>query len=375
VFGVATRLSPEAPVPVLCVQRELALPGAAGNVVRNLTALGAAAALVSVVGDDQAGSDLTGLIGGQLNVEPWLLVEGSRCTTVKSRFVAEGQQLLRADHEVTSPIEAKLAERMLRIAADALAATSVTVMSDYGKGVLAGDIPARLLAAAREAGRPVIVDTGGTDLERFAGADVAVLKVRALAAATSMSVDSDAKVVAAAAWLRTAHGFGAVVVNQRAEGFCVVTADGRYRVPPGPGEPFNFTGAGDTAVAAIAASLAVGIALVEAVRVAALAVSVCASQTGMPVASAAELIAERPPEALAPLRAHCDRLIMGLENPDEAALAVAAALAGIDLVCPFEAGMRRDALTALRPDILLEPEAGEALTALVEGWGGTVLAV
>jgi D-beta-D-heptose 7-phosphate kinase/D-beta-D-heptose 1-phosphate adenosyltransferase len=270
-------------------------------------------------------------------------------------------------------------------------------MSDYGKGVLAGDIPARLLAAARDAGRPVIVDTGGTDLERFAGADVAVLKVRALAAATSMSVATEAQVEAAAAWLRTAHGFGAVVVNRRAEGFCVVTADGRYRVPPGPGEPFNFTGAGDTAVAAIAASLAVGITLVDAVRIAALAVSVCASQTGMPVATAAELLAvltpqgqvrrkimppvaaaaqiahwrraglrtgllsaERPPEALAPLRAHCDRLVLAMENPDEAALALAASLPGVDLVCPFEAGLRRDALTALRPDILLEPEAGEA---------------
>jgi hypothetical protein len=87
------------------------------------------------------------------------------------------------------------------------------------------------------------------------------------------------------------------------------------------------------------------------------------------------LIAERAPEALALLRAHCDRLILGLENPDEAAVAVAASLADVDLVCPFEAGMRRDALTALRPDILLEPAAGEALTALVEGWGGVVLAV
>ena len=125
VFGSVTRISPEAPVPVLAVSREVAVPGGAGNVVRNLTALGAAAALVSVVGDDQAGSDLTGLIGGQPNVEPWLLVQGSRCTTVKTRFVADGQQLLRSDQEVTSPIHAKLAERLLRIAGDVLAATSV----------------------------------------------------------------------------------------------------------------------------------------------------------------------------------------------------------------------------------------------------------
>src|SRR5215213_11282722 len=100
VYGRVSRVSPEAPVPVLAVEREVALPGGAGNVVRNLTALGAAVAFVSVVGDDQAGSDLTGLIGGQPGVEPWLLVQGGRATTTKTRFVASGQHLLRADHEV-----------------------------------------------------------------------------------------------------------------------------------------------------------------------------------------------------------------------------------------------------------------------------------
>jgi len=410
VFGTATRLSPEAPVPVLAVERELALPGGAGNVVRNLTALGAAAALVSVVGDDQAGSDLTGLIGGQPNVEPWLLVEGSRCTTVKSRFVAEGQQLLRADQEVTTPIETRLAERMLRIAADALAATSVTVLSDYGKGVLAGKIPARLIASARDAGRPVIVDTRGTDLDRFSGADVAILTTRALAAATGMTTLTDAHIATAATWLRTAHGFGAVAVNRRAEGFCVVSAEGAHLVPPAAGEPFNFTGAGDTAVSAIAAALAIGATLVDAVRIAALAVSICASQTGMPVATASELLAVLTPQGqvrrkimspvaaaaqiahwrraglrtalttenlpsaeLDALRAHCDRLVLGLEAPDDAALAVAAAQDTVDLVCPFGPGAGHEALNTLRPDLLLSTDSTHALAALVESWGGTVL--
>jgi D-beta-D-heptose 7-phosphate kinase/D-beta-D-heptose 1-phosphate adenosyltransferase len=96
-YGEVTRISLEAPVPILAIEREVALPGGAGNVVRNLTALGAATAFISVVGDDQAGSELTGLIGGQPNVEPWLLVQGSRTTTLKTRLIAAGQQLLRAD--------------------------------------------------------------------------------------------------------------------------------------------------------------------------------------------------------------------------------------------------------------------------------------
>ncbi len=102
-YGDVTRISTEAPVPILTIEREVALPGGAGNVVRNLTALGAATAFISVVGDDPAGQDLTGLIGGHSNVEPWLLVQGGRTTTLKTRLLAKGQQLLRADREQTDP--------------------------------------------------------------------------------------------------------------------------------------------------------------------------------------------------------------------------------------------------------------------------------
>ena len=98
-YGEVTRISQEAPVPVLAIEREVALPGGAGNVVRNLTALGAATAFISVVGDDQAGSDLTGLIGGQPNVEPWLLVQGSRTTTLKTRLIAAGHTALQPPYD------------------------------------------------------------------------------------------------------------------------------------------------------------------------------------------------------------------------------------------------------------------------------------
>src|ERR1700733_10788875 len=142
-YGEVTRISLEAPVPILAIEREFALPGGAGNVVRNLTALGAATAFISVVGDDQAGSDLTGLIGGQPNVEPWLLVQSGRTRAVKPRFIRPAPHLLRADREQTDPIHPKLADRLLPIAFDGMAATSVPVLSGYGKGVLSADVPAR----------------------------------------------------------------------------------------------------------------------------------------------------------------------------------------------------------------------------------------
>src|SRR5437868_3787790 len=191
VYGQLRHNGADAGSGVLAVEREVAMPGGAGNVVRNLTALGAAVAFVSVVGDDQAGSDLTGLVGGQPGVEPWLLVEGGRSTTVKTRYFATGQHLLRADQEDTSAIHPKLADRMVRIARDAMMATRVTVLSDYSKGLLSAGTVVELITAARQTGRKVIVDPKGADYSRYAGADILTPNRRELAQATGMPVDTE----------------------------------------------------------------------------------------------------------------------------------------------------------------------------------------
>ena len=422
VYGSVARISPEAPIPVLSVDRELALPGGAGNLVRNLTALGAAVAFVSVVGDDQAGSDLTGLIGGQPNVEPWLLVQGGRCTTVKTRFIAGGQQLLRSDQEVTGPIHPKLAERMLRIAGDALAATSVTVLSDYRKGILAGDVPAAIIKAARAAGRPIVVDPRGPDYDRYAGADVAVPSLRELAAVTGMDVSSEARIAAAAGWLRTAYGFGHVVVNRGADGLSLIGNDTVLHLPSAVSEIFDLAGSADTVISALAAGLAIGLKLPVAARLANLALGVAAGQPGMAVAQGTDLIAMLTPQGRAlrkivatevaveqvdrwrrmglrtalittnvrrfsrarldSARAACDRLVLGLETaaetsePDAAKrmLAEAAGLPSVDLICTFAEGTQTETLLQLRPDLLIDAVPGAALAELVRGWGGEVLA-
>jgi D-beta-D-heptose 7-phosphate kinase/D-beta-D-heptose 1-phosphate adenosyltransferase len=291
IYGRVSRISSEAPVPILMVEREVAVPGGAGNVVRNLTALGAAVAFVSVVGDDPAGSDLTGLIGGQPNVEPWLLVQGSRVTTRKTRYVAKGQQMLRTDHEQTGPIHPKLAERMMRIATDAMVATSVTVLSDYGKGVLSGDIPARLIAAARQASRRVVVGPRGTDYARYAGADLIIPTWSELAEATGLPADTDTAIAVAAAWLRDQHGFGAVLVLRDAAGMTLQTADGTQHFPAELSEVFDLTGVSDSVVATTAACLAAGLDIRMAVRLATIAAGVVASKIGTGAAQEAELLA------------------------------------------------------------------------------------
>ncbi|MGG5817199.1 D-glycero-beta-D-manno-heptose-7-phosphate kinase [Falsiroseomonas sp. HW251] len=434
VYGKVGRISPEAPVPVLTVERELAMPGGAGNVVRNLTALGAAVAFVSVVGDDQAGSDLTGLIGGQPNVEPWLLVQGGRATTTKTRFIAAGQQLMRADHEQASPIQDRLAERMVRIAADAVAATTVMVLSDYNKGVLAGDTAQRLIAAARAAGRRVVVDPKGLDYARYAGADLLTPNRNELAQATGMRVDSEDAVVAAAEVLRERHGFGAVLVTRSEDGMTLVEAGAVRHFPAEAPEVHDVSGAGDTVVGVVAAGLAAGLALPVAARLANIAAGIVVGKIGTAVARESDLMEALTPERgalrkvmartaaveqverwrrrgwrigftngcfdllhpghvhlLEQARGWCDRLVVGLNadssvkrlkgptrpiQGEAARAAVLASLASVDCVTLFEEDTPVELIRLIRPDVLVK---GADYTVdqvvggeLVQDWGGVV---
>lgn len=434
VYGAVERISPEAPIPILAVEREVAMPGGAGNVVRNLTALGAAVAFVSVVGDDQAGSDLTGLVGGQPGVEPWLLVQGGRATTVKTRYVSNGQQLLRADREETGPLSAKLTERMLRIAGDTMAATSVAVLSDYRKGVLAGTTASKLIAAAHLAGRRVVVDPKGPDYARYAGADVITPNRRELAEATDMPVDSEAAIVAAAQALRLAHDFGAVLVTRAEDGMTLIDGTGAHHFPAEAADVFDVSGAGDTVVATVAAAMAAGLDLRVAARLANIAAGIVVGKIGTAVAREADLLAALTPQGgalrkivsrevameqverwkrrgwrtgftngcfdllhpghihlLEQARGQCDRLVVGLNSdssvsrlkgptrpvqPEAARAAVLASLAAVDLVVIFDEDTPEETLDLLRPDLLVK---GADYTIdrvvgaeMVQGWGGRV---
>jgi D-beta-D-heptose 7-phosphate kinase/D-beta-D-heptose 1-phosphate adenosyltransferase len=437
VFGRVERISPEAPIQVLVVEREQTMPGGAGNVVRNLVALGAAAALVSVVGDDQAGSDLTALIGGQPRVEPWLLVQGGRLTTLKTRYVANGQQLLRADHEQATAIHPKLADRLVRIAGDATRATSVTVLSDYRKGVFAGDTAARVIAVARAAGKRVVVDPKGSDWSAYAGADVLTPNRRELGEGSGMPVETEEQIVAASRALMARLQLGAVLTTRAEDGMTLVW-EGGLRVrhfPAEAAEVFDVSGAGDTVVAVLAAGLATGLALPVAARVANIAAGIVVGKIGTAVARPEEML-ERVAPGTAPLRkvmtrdqaaehverwrrlgysvgftngcfdllhpghvhllrqarAACDRLVVGLNSDasvrrlkganrpvqgEAARAAVLASLADIDAVVVFEEDTPEALLRLLRPDVLVKG-ADYRLDQvvgreLVESYGGRVL--
>ena len=438
VYGSVDRISPEAPVPVLRIENELALPGGAANVVRNLGALGAAVAFVSIIGDDEAGGDLTGLVGGQQGVEPWMLVQGRRITTLKTRFVAQGRtvqghQIMRADREDNRPVHPKLAERMLKIARDAMAATSVVILSDYRKGVLAGETPCLLIAAARAAGRRVVADVHGSDYSRYAGVDLVLAAARDLAVATGMPTEGDAPVAAAAAVLRARHGFGAVLVTRGEDGMTLADAEGAVHFPAESAEVFDIAGTGDTALATLGAGLATGLSLRLATRLANIAAGVVVGKIGTAVVRESDLLAAISPSAGAlrkivtrevagrlterwrrsgwrtgytdgafdPLKpghvhlieqAHgaCDRLVVGVQGdamlrrakgetrPHQTEAVRAARLASlpaVDLVVVDTAEAAEEMIRMLRPDVVVKgtPAERDAAAAVMREWSGTVL--
>src|SRR5881394_2744530 len=192
VYGEVARISPEAPAPVIAVQRSEVAIGGAGNVARNIASLGARCIFVGLVGDDDAGRDVIARLQAEPLVEPSLVVDRTRPTTRKMRFVSEhfSTHLLRADWEVAAPADADREGDLIARALAALPRVGAVVLSDYAKGVLTPRVTREVIDAAQRARVPVIVDPKAADYSVYRGATVIKPNRRELAEATRLSAAS-----------------------------------------------------------------------------------------------------------------------------------------------------------------------------------------
>lgn len=292
VYGNVDRVSPEAPIPVLNVGRRTHAIGGAGNVACNIAALGAVAHLVSVVGDDMSAGQVREHLAGLDGVEPQLLVDAERPTTVKTRFIAGSQQLLRADDESTGNLSQKLLESVVETAIAGLgpSAPGAMILSDYGKGVLTDEVIRQLIAASRAAGVPVIVDPKGTDYAKYSGADILTPNRRELSDATRMATGGTEEIVAAAQHLVESCGVRQILVTRGGEGMSLVSAEAApVHLPALAREIFDVSGAGDTVVAVLATGLAAGMTVAEAAQLANVAAGLVVAKVGTAVVRNAEL--------------------------------------------------------------------------------------
>lgn len=283
-FGEVSRISPEAPVPIVKIERTEERPGGAANVARNAAALGADVALLSVVGDDEPGGTLRQLVEDAGVKANWHR-DGSIATTVKLRVIGRQQQLLRVDFE-TLPSREVLLDKLAdyrRMLAD----RNVIILSDYGKGGLAHI--AQMIEFARAQGKLVLVDPKGGDYARYSGASIVTPNQSELREVVGRWTSED-ELTAKAQALREKLGLQALLVTRSEEGMTLYERDRVRHEPARAREVFDVSGAGDTVIATLGVMLGAGVSLDRAVAIANQAAGIVVGKLGTAVVSPQELL-------------------------------------------------------------------------------------
>jgi len=439
VQGDIGRISPEAPVPVLKEKSVSEILGGAGNVVRNLSSLGCRVSFVSSVGPDAVGEKISELLEKMPRVCSQMVIDERRLSTVKTRFLAGQQQVLRVDSESGFTLDEGGNIEIMKYVCAFLGKCSTVVISDYGKGVLSTELTNAIIENCRKTGRLVLVDPKGSDFGKYAGATLITPNLKELGEATQMPVDDDASIALAAGKLISLNGFEGVLVTRSQDGMTLVQKGNRImHFEADAKEVFDVSGAGDTVIAAMAAGIAAGISFEKAAALSNVAAGIVVSKVGTAVVHPEEIInavhqrdvsnarervvnlvtaAERVEkwrrrglkigftngffEILRPFHVHmisqaakkCDRLIIGINGDqsvkrvlgrmplmnESARCSVLASLENVDMIIPFLENDPISLIGSLRPDVLFKGDnykmADVVGADFVRSYGGEVVLV
>lgn len=293
VSGDARRVCPEAPVPIVEAATRWSVPGGAANAAANAAALGGCVTLGGATGDDQAVLELARVVRGAGVDASGLVADPGRPTTTKLRVLARGQQVIRVDTESLAPLPPEPTNLLAAWAERGVAEADAVLLSDYGKGVVGDVLAERVIAAARRAGRPVVVDPKGHDAGRYRGATVVKPNLCELADLVERPVRTAAEVIDAGRRLADALAGTAVLVTRGSQGMTLFRSGvAPVTLPAAPARRvFDVTGAGDTAAATLALALAAGLSVETAARVANAAAGLAVCKVGTAVVAPAELLA------------------------------------------------------------------------------------
>jgi D-beta-D-heptose 7-phosphate kinase/D-beta-D-heptose 1-phosphate adenosyltransferase len=415
VYGDVARISPEAPIPVLARRSETVMMGAVGNVARNVAALSGEALLCAPVGDDASGQELAQLVAHEPGVSGCLVTQKGRPTTVKVRFVAGGQQLLRVDTEHAGAIDAEAEAALIQALKAAIKDAQLVVLSDYAKGALSSAVVAEAREAAARAGIALVVDPKGRSLAKYGPVDLIKPNAGELSQAVEMPVGTDAEVEAALAAALAVCEAKALLVTRAAQGMSLAVRGQPVRHFRGKTrQVFDVSGAGDTGLAALGLAMAAGVEMGAAVEFSILASGVVVGKAGTATVTPAELMEAELTSHMAPAedkiatpeelaltvarwraegltvgftngcfdilhrghvaylaqaRSWCDRLIVGLNtdrsvsalkgpsrpvNDLESRALVLAGLSHVDMVVPFDEDTPMALIEVARPDVLIK---------------------
>lgn len=282
-FGEVSRISPEAPVPVVRVEKRDARLGGAANVARNAAALGAKVGVLGVVGEDEAGLEMGALLD-ESGVANYLQKDAAISTIIKLRVIGRQQQLLRVDFE-EAPSATVLRDKLSQFNA-LLADYQIIVLSDYAKGSLVN--VAAMIASARAAGKTVLVDPKGDDFSPYRGANILTPNKAELRRIVG-SWQSEAQLAEKAQRLREELQLQALLLTRSEEGMSLYDANGSLHMPTLAREVYDVSGAGDTVIASLAVMLGCGASMAQAMEVANRAGGIVVGKLGTATVSHAEL--------------------------------------------------------------------------------------
>ncbi len=299
VYGEVSRISPEAPAPVIAAQRSEIVVGGAGNVARNIAALGAKCIFVGLIGADDAAETLKRHLGKEAGIEAFLITDPSRPTTRKVRFVSEhfSTHLLRADWELAAPAPAEIEKQLLDAILPQIARADIVLLSDYAKGVLTARVIRNVIDAAKKLGKRVIVDPKSANFAIYRGATLLTPNRKEFAEATRSRADTEINIAVAQEAMILAD-CTAMLVTQSEHGMTLVARDGEaIHVPALPVKVRDVSGAGDTVAAMLAVALAAGAEWEVVLRLASAAAAVAVGKKGTAVVSPQELRRKMLPDA------------------------------------------------------------------------------
>ena len=297
-YGDVSRISPEAPVPVVRAKSEKTVPGGAANVAANLAALGLSVRLVGLTGQDEARDLLLDAVRVSGAVDcAGVIASPNRRTTKKLRVMGAHQQVVRVDHEDIVPCDVSVLEQFLQSCLAAVEATDIVILSDYAKGALSDDVIRSVIERSRRLGKKVVVDPKRKDFSAYRGASILTPNRRELTEATGLACETDEEAAAAAA--RAIEATGADILLTRSEkglSYFPVQGDALHLATVAR-SVFDVSGAGDTVVAALSAGLAAGFRMADAMRMANHAAGVVVSKLGAACVTREELAASLSADA------------------------------------------------------------------------------
>jgi rfaE bifunctional protein kinase chain/domain len=291
IWGNATRLSPEAPVPIVNVKNESTTLGGAGNVVQNLVSFGANVIVAGVIGNDAMGNQLIEILEAEGVKTNIIIKDNSRPTTVKTRVLAERHQLVRIDKEVTNAISEVLANELTEKLTAIIDSADIIIFSDYNKGLFSPALTQQLIKIANDHQKKVIIDPKGLNYEKYNGAFLIKPNRKELAeAAKTESLKNIDELQEAAQTIFAQTKTAYLIVTLSEDGIAIITEQASKLLPVKATEVFDVTGAGDTVIAAIAYFIATGFTVEEACELANHAAAIVVRQVGSATTTIDEII-------------------------------------------------------------------------------------